>query len=520
VWLVACFNLAALQLAAFETRRAEFVTRAALGAGRWRLIRQLGAESAVIACTAAVTAVGLTHIVLQSLPAQLPVYVPFVTAPAFDRASWVFVGTLAALAALVMVWWPVRRLRLLAGMASERTVVPGSNAFRGLVTIQLAGTVALVIISTLLLSSRWTLASRDLGFNTPGVSIADVGLPADRYEAPESVVAFEDLLRERLVGGARTRAVALAYDHPLEANWLDGVAVLGTTPGADDVGAQAQLRIVSPGYFRAMGVQIVEGRAFEDFEGLGDVGVALVNQAFIRRMPLSPGRRIRQGSARRTWGEAAPDEFVVVGIVEDERFRGAEEDVEPALYLSTRQFPLTSASIVVASTSDTADMAGDIRAAVRDAEPGASLSRIRRLDDVAADQQLVRTLTTNVVGGLALIALVLASVGLHGLLTLMVSGRRRDIGIRLALGASRRSVVNRVIGDSLRPGLLGVGAGLMLAQLAGDAIRSMLVEISVLDPAVLIGVSGLMIAVGLLAAVVPARRAGRVDPARALRDTT
>jgi putative ABC transport system permease protein len=165
-------------------------------------------------------------------------------------------------------------------------------------------------------------------------------------------------------------------------------------------------------------------------------------------------------------------------------------------------------------------MAGDIRAAVRDAEPGASLSRLRRLAAVAADQQLVRTLTTNVVGGLALSALVLASVGLHGLLTLMVSGRRRDIGIRLALGASRRSVVNRVIGDSLRPVLLGVGAGLMLAQLAGDAIRSMLVEISVLDPAVLIGVSGLMIAVGLLAAVVPARRAGRVDPARALRDTT
>jgi putative ABC transport system permease protein len=178
---------------------------------------------------------------------------------------------------------------------------------------------------------------------------------------------------------------------------------------------------------------------------------------------------------------------------------------------------LTSASILVASASGDADMTAEIRAAVQEAEPRASLRRVRRLDDISADQQLVRTLTTDVVSSLALIALLLASVGLHGLLTLVVAGRRRDIGIRLALGASRGSVANRVIADSLQPVFLGVVMGLVLAQLAGDAIRSLLVDISVLDPAVLFGVAALMVAVGVLAAVVPARRASHVDPAIALR---
>jgi len=246
-------------------------------------------------------------------------------------------------------------------------------------------------------------------------------------------------------------------------------------------------------------------------------GVALVNREFVRQTPVAPGGRIRQMAARRTWGEAAPADFEVVGIVDNEHFRGVESEAVPAFYVSTRQYPLRYASILVAAGSQEAGLGAAIRAAVRDAEPGASLGPMRPLDDIEADQQLLRTLTTDIVAGLALMALSLAGLGLHGLLTLIVSGQRQEIGIRLALGASRSQIANRIVRDSLVPVGVGIVAGVGLAQLAGGAIRSLLVDVSVLDPLVTATVCVLMLGVGLIASVVPARNASRVDPARTLR---
>jgi predicted permease len=518
VWLVACLNLAALQLATFERRRDEFATRCALGAAPRRLAAQLWMESASLVAVASVAALAATAGVFFALPARLSAHVPFVSMPTVDLHIVAVVLGLASLTVAALTLWPMRRVRGLNGFQQQRAVTANPRAYRTLVVAQLAGTVALVVVSALLLRSFWALQSRDPGFDVTDVVAMDLGLPAVRFAKPEAVTAFETALRDRLSAAPWSELATLAYDHPLEANWLDNVTIIGGPQGSEaDSGTQSQLRIVSPTYFRALGVRVVEGRAFEEHEGLSSAGVVMVNEAFMRRTPLTLGRRLRVSAPRFTWGDAAPEEFAIVGVVEDERFRGREADVEPAVYVSTRQFPLSDFVLLVRASRSPSDVGDALRALVRQVEPSVSLTAATTLQGVQEDQQLTRTLTTNLVGGFAGLSLLLAMVGLHGLLSLIVNGRRREIGIRLALGASRGTVAGLVVRESVRPVLIGVLAGLLLAQLASDGVRALLVDITASDPWSMIGVTVFMLVVGLAAAAIPARQAARVDPARTLR---
>jgi predicted permease len=518
VWLVACLNLAALQLATFERRREEFATRFALGAAPRRLAAQLWIESAALVAAASLAALAATAGVFSALPARLSAHVPFVALPTVDVNVVVMVTGLACMTVALLTLWPMRRVQGLKGLEQQRALTVNPRVFRTLVVAQLAGTVALVVVSALLLRSFRVLQARDPGFDVRNVVAMDLGLPAARFAKPEPVTVFETALRDRLSAAPWADGAALAYDHPLEANWLDNVTIIGGPEGsAGDAAAQSQLRIVSPTYFRTLGVRVVEGRAFEDHEGLSSAGVVMVNEAFMRRTPLTLGRRLRVSAPRFNWGAGVPEEFAIVGVVEDERFRGLEADVEPAVYVSTRQFPLSNFVLLVRASTARSDFGHALRALVRQVEPSVSLTAVTTMQDVQADQQLTRTLTTDLVGGFAGLSLLLASVGLHGLLTLIVTGRRREIGIRLALGASRGTVAGLVIRESVRPMLIGVLAGLLLAQLAGDSVRALLVDITASDPWSLAGVTIFMLIVGVAAAAVPARQATRVDPARTLR---
>jgi putative ABC transport system permease protein len=518
VWLVACLNLAALQLATFERRREEFATRFALGAAPGRLAAQLWIESALLVAGASLAAVAATAGVFFALPARLSAHVPFVALPTVDVNVVVMVIGLACMTVAVLTLWPMRRVHGLKGLEQQRVSTVNPKVFRTLVVAQLAGTVALVVVSALLLRSFWALQARDPGFDVSNVVAMDLGLPAARFAKAEPVTVFETALRDRLSAAPWADGAALAYDHPLEANWLDNVTIIGGPQGSDaDAAAQSQLRIVSPTYFRTLGVRVVEGRAFEEHEGLASAGVVMVNEAFMRRTPLTLGRRLRVSAPRVNWGDAAPEEFAIVGVVEDERFRGLEANVEPAVYVSTRQFPLSDFVLLVRASGTRADVGDVLRTLVRQVEPAVSLTTATTMEGVQADQQLTRTLTTDLVGGFAGLSLLLASVGLHGLLTLIVTGRRREIGIRLALGASRGTVAGLVIRESVRPMLIGVLMGLLLAQLASDSVRALLVDITASDPWSLAGVTVFMLVVGVAAAAIPARHATRVDPARTLR---
>jgi hypothetical protein len=219
---------------------------------------------------------------------------------------------------------------------------------------------------------------------------------------------------------------------------------------------------------------------------------------------------------RATWGTAAPDAFAVVGVVEDERMTGREGAPEPAVYVSTRQFPQTELSVVGRRAPGRPDAGVALRAAVREVESRASLGSVQALERIDADQRLSRTVTTDLVTAFAGVALLLAGMGLHSLLSLAVASRRREIGIRLALGATRGGVASLVVRDSVRAVGFGLVAGLTIAQLAGEGTRALLVDAQGSDLKLLAGVVVLMLGLGAATAVLPARRASRVDPVETL----
>lgn len=521
VLIVAALNLAAIDLAAFEARLNEFRVRAALGASASALTRQLFFESAPVVGLAAGISLGATHAVLAALPARFSTRIPLVTPPALDAPAVALLATLSLLVIVLMTTWPVLRVRRLSRLRDQHsTRVTAGNpvVFRGLLVGQLTGAVALVLTSTALVQAFIGIGARDPGFDPANVHIVELSLPRDRYSAPEPIVAFERHLQERATVMPGVRAAAVSHDHPFEANWSTVVRVIGDAgAGDDDAQSQVQLRIVGPDYVPTMGARVVAGRSFRPLIDAKDAGEVLVNEAFVQRHAVALGRALAVSGPAFTWGDAVPQTFTVVGILQDERFRGLEEDVEPAVYVSTRQFPQTDLTLLLRMTPGQRPSAGDIRALLRDIDAGVSAGVPLSLEGIDAEQRLTRTLTTMVITGFASGALVLAAIGLYGMLSLRVGSRQRDIGIRLALGASPQQIRQGVFRDGLIPVAAGLTLGVGLAALASAGLSALLTGVTVWTPTSVVLVVAVIAVVAVLAAAGPARRAARTDPTAMLR---
>lgn len=515
VLLIACMNLAALYLSSCESRRGELAVRAALGASRTRLLRQLLMEASVLAAFGGGCAIAMTRLALVAIPGMLPPAVPFLTAPAIDRAVVSCAIGLSALASLGLAGWPAARLIAVDPLPRGTAAPPRSAVYRGLVIGQVAMTVALVTAAALLARSLSTVRHRSTGFAVENVLVADVGLP--EASNPASISASERNLLAAVGARPGVRAVAAAYDHPLEANWSESLLVLGDTT-AEQHRQEVELRIVSPEYFDALGVELLDGRLFTPRDTLDRPGTAVVNEALARAIGGRVlGRRLRSAPPRATYGAAAPEEFEVVGIVGNERFRGLEHSSQPAYYLSTLQFPQTRFSLLVRTAGDPLARAADVRSAVRAADRLATFDRATSLERILDDQMAPRRLTTQVIDGFAIAALALAALGVYGLLAVLVASRRREIGVRLAIGASPRLVARDVVADGMRSTIVGVAIGAILAFGAGPVLRGLLVGVSARDPFTVGTVGGVLLVVAILAAAVPAARAARTDPLEALR---
>jgi putative ABC transport system permease protein len=517
VLLIACTNLAALYVSAFESRRGELAVRAAIGAGVARLVRQLAIEASLLAAAGASGGMLIARIALRAVPRLLPPAIPFLTRPTVDLPVAAFAIVLALVATAILTGWPI--VRLIAAAPSPRGTIarPRSLVYRALVVSQISITVALVAAAALLTESLQTVRHQETGFAIDRVLVADIGLPSTPSPNPAAIARAEQHLLESVAARPNVRAVAAAYDHPLEANWSETLTIVGDAT-ADEQRRQVELRIVSPGYFEALDVEMLDGRTFTDRDRLEAPGVAVVNEAFVRELGGRVlGRRLRSSPPRFLYGSAAAAEFEIVGIVRNERFRGLEQPAQPAYYLSTRQFPQTAFSLLVRTHGDPLSVAADARSAVRAADTATTFTHATSLERVLADQLAQRRVTANVIGGFATAALALAALGMYGLLAVAVGSRTREIGIRLAVGASPASVAQQVVGDSLRNAVAGIAIGCVLALAAGSLIQSLLVGVSARDPKTLATVAGVLLVVALVAALIPARRAARIDPVDALR---
>jgi putative ABC transport system permease protein len=521
VLIVACTNLAALQGAAIESRRAELSIRAALGAGRFLLARQLATEALILAGAGGFLGLTLSQLALGRIPRLLPPSVPLLTPPALDLTALLLAAALTACAALALAAWPFARTSGSASPAPRGSAsIARSLVFRSLVVTQVALAVALVASAALLQQSLDTVVRQDAGFDIDRVLVGNVTLAGPAYDDPARVVAAERRLAADLARLPGAGTVAFAYDHPLEANWTDAFTIADSIEPSDGARGAAELRIVSPSYFDAMGVAVIDGRALNEQDDLSATGAVVVNEAFVRSQEGGRvlNRIIRSATPGMNWdGYRLPSEFRIVGVVEDERFKGLELPSEPAVYMSTRQFPQRQVAMLIRTRVEPGALASAARETVRAFDPQVPVGNLSALSSILADQLVTRRATTHVIDGFAAGALGLAGLGLYGLLALLVSGRRRETGIRLALGSSPAIEAWRVGRECLISTVAGVTCGVALALVSGRLVQSLLVGVSPRDTPTLAIVSFAMLVVAAAAASLPALRAARVDPATVLR---
>jgi putative ABC transport system permease protein len=521
VLLIACANVANLQLARAAARRRELSLRTALGAGRRRLVRQLLTESLVLSIIGGALGILIARWGVTVLASQVASMVPVNGVVTLDASVLLFACGITLGAGLLFgsapAWQYSRAdVRDALSVRSDASALTGRRySLRGvLVAAQLALSVVLLVSAGLLTRSLFALARVEPGFDPSHTMTLQFRLPAAKYKTePQIAEMFTRSLEEmRAVPGVESAALVRAT--PLNGNGESYPYTLADKPVADIQKAPtAQLNVISPGYFGTMRIRRLAGRDFTMEDRAGAMPVAIVNDQLAKRSwpnESAIGKRIRLGGTDASWA-------TIVGVVGTvKHFRLSEDPLDEA-YLPYMQRPLIFTEVVVRTAGDPTALANAIRGAIWRVDRDQPVWRVRTMDRVLDEARGGPKLTVWLMAAFAVLALVLAAIGVYGVMSYAVARRTQEVGIRMALGARRTQVLGMVLRDGMRTIAVALVVGLGVAAAATRLLASQLFGVSTMDPLTFATVPIVLGLVALAACYLPALRASRVDPIVALR---
>jgi predicted permease len=526
VLLIACANVANLLLARAAARVKEVAIRAALGAKRGQLVRQLLAESMVLAIIGGALGLLLAYWGVKGLSAMQPANSPVVEGIRIDGLVLAFTFVLAVVTGLLFGIVPAAQITrtnlqntLREGGRGAHADRHGHNLRRSLVMGEIALALTLLTGAGLLVRSFARVAGVDPGFNPSHLLTFNVSLPRLAYPSDTQQVAFFDAMLERVGGTAGVKSVGMTSVMPFGGSWSTGsFSVEGYTAGPNQPNPWGDIRIVSPAFLPTLGAKLLKGRMFDDRDREGAPRVAIVDEETVKRFwPNSDpvGKRITRGPVNDStrWIE-------VIGVVSHTMHEGLDADARVQLYFPYRQiarFGINEMSVAVRTTGDPMAAIAAVRRAVHEVDNRVPLAQLRSMEQLVDDSVGQRRLSMMLLGLFSTIALVLASVGIYGVISYSVSQRAHELGVRMALGAARDHVVKLVMRQGMTLAIIGIAVGVLGALALTRLMTTQLFGIKPTDPLTFASVAILLGVVAALATLIPALRAARVDPVVAMR---
>jgi putative ABC transport system permease protein len=512
VFVVACLNVAALLLAQSVERRRDTAIHVALGASRWRIIRRLMAESSLLAIFAAVASVTVVAALQPLLRAVIPSTFPRIDEVGVDLVALAWTTALVTagiVCSTIVPAWRSSEVDSAEEMArAGRSATQSRSTVRwrhSLVTIQVVIVVVMLVAGGLLLRSFWQLQQVDLGFSGERVFTAEMRLLDPRYLDPARLKSFQSelLTRVRALPGVEQASITSAV--PLRGvDWTEGFLHRGERMAA-------RRREVDPDYFAVMGIPVLSGRGFTAFDGESAAPVVVLSRALAAR--LFPA----ESPLGQTLALNPKNQAQVIGVVGDVRNARVEDDGDPAFYLPRAQRSSELICLVARTAPGTSDLAPAIRAIVASIDPLQPVFNATTMDRIAAETVADRRFYAFATAAFALVTLLLAAAGLFGLMSYTVIARTREIGVRIALGATQMRLVRMLIRQSVQPVAIGLGLGLVAAFWGVRLIERFLFQVRTVDALTYVGAAGWVLGITMLASLLPAVRGARMNPTTALR---
>ena len=527
ILLIACANVANLMLARSDDRHREIAVRTAVGASRGRIVRQLLTESVVLSLIGGVLGIALAFAGLRVLLVAHPAGIPRIDEVRLDAVVLSFTVLLTVVTGVLFGLAPALELsspdlnKSLKEGGRTGTVGRARQRFRdALAVAQMACSVVLLIGAMLLVRSFVELRRIDLGFARDHALTVRTTLPQATYGNPADVINFYRTLRQRIGELPGVRMVGATRLLPLTGTIGDWSITIEGRPRVPGENPNGDWQVATPGYFESMGMKLVRGRTITDADNENAPVVAVVNETMAKRYWPNEdaiGRRFHIGTAEQPW-------ITIVGILGRVRHNAVTESPRAEMYVPHAQWAAAGASaprgmtFVIKTVGDPLAVLGYVRQLIRSMDPNLPLAEIQTLERVADDSLSQARFTTLLLALFAGLALTLATIGIYGVISLLVTRRRQEIGIRIALGAKPASILRMVVGRGMTLAGVGVGIGVLGALALTSVLTSLLYGVTRFDPVAFSVVPAVLAAVALLACIVPAGRAATVDPVEALRE--